>query len=289
MNKIKDYELIRQIGTGGFSDVFLAWQESANREVAIKVISPLYTNCDDFARRLQCEVELVMKSKHPNVIPIYDYWCDEDGAFIVMPYIKGENLAEKLLTGGALDMQSAVHLLEQVARALHSVHQNNVVHQDIKPANILLGEDGNVYLIDFGIASDIERNVNLAIADSGNLYGSLEYISPERLRRRKITHRSDIYSLGLIMYEVLTGEAPFQHEDNSQLLRMHICEDLPSLQTIKPNLPENLNDSLQQATCKNPTARYASVIDFARDFISTVINLGIGHTNSQTTAVYAQV
>lgn len=289
MNKIKDYELIRQIGTGGFSDVYLAWQESANREVAIKTISPLYANCDDFARRLQCEVELVMKSKHPNIIPIYDYWCDADGAFIVMPYIKGENLAEKLLTDGALDVQSAVHLLEQVARALHSAHQNNIVHQDIKPANILLGEDGNVYLIDFGIASDIERNVNLAIADSGNLYGSLEYISPERLRRHKITHRSDIYSLGLIMYEVLTGEAPFQHVDNSQLLRMQICEDLPSLQTIKPNLPENLNDSLQQATCKDPTARYASVIDFARDFISTVINFGIGHTNSQTTAVYAQV
>ena len=280
MKNIKGYKPIRQIGTGGFGEVYVAQQEVINREVAIKVILPLYASRDDFIRRFQIEAELVAKLEHPHIVPLYDYWRDPDGAYLVMRYIKGGNLADRLVTDGGFHFKDAGRLLEQIAGALHTAHRNKVIHQDIKPANILLDEDNNAYLTDFGIARDIESNVNLAEDDSNTMHGSPKYISPEHLRRREITFRSDIYSLGLVMFEVLTGEAPFQHDDMLQLLQMHVRQDLPPLQSINPELPESLNYPLQQATLKDPQARYESVLDFARDFQTVVANIGASHTTT---------
>lgn len=277
--KIKSYTIDKQIGTGGFGEVYVAKQDVINRDVAIKVILPLYANRADFIQRFQQEAELVAKLEHPHIVPLYDYWRDPDGAFLVMRYINGGNLADKITSIGALDVATASRLLEQIAGALHTAHRNRIIHQDIKPANILLDNDGNAYLTDFGIARDIEGNINLAEDASNTMHGSPKYISPEHLRRREITSRSDIYSLGILMYEVLTGHPPFEHDDMLQLLQMHVRRDLPPLQDKNPSLPDSLNYPLKQATLKDPLARYDSVLQFAQDFQASVSNLNPDRTS----------
>ncbi|MEO1290996.1 MAG: serine/threonine-protein kinase [Chloroflexota bacterium] len=263
-----------------FGEVYLAKQKVINRDVAIKVILPLYANREDFIRRFDFEAELIANLENPYVVPIYDYWRDPTaGAYLVMRYIK-DNLADHLYDNGALGMIEAARLLEQIASALHTAHRKRVIHQDIKPANILLDDDGNTYLTDFGIARDIDANVDLSKDDSNTMHGSPKYISPEHLRRREITVRSDIYSLGILMYEVLTGHPPFDHDDMLQLLQMHIKQDLPPLSKYVPELPDALNQPLQQATLKDPMMRYGSVMDFARDFQMVVMQQGKGITGT---------
>lgn len=271
-DQIKGYKILRQIGTGGFGEVYVAKQDVINREVAIKVILPVHANEEDFIQRFQQEAELVARLEHPHIVPLYDYWRDPQGAYLVMRYIKGGNLADYLITDGPMDMTTAARLLEQIAGALYVAHRNKVVHQDIKPANILLDDDGNAYLTDFGIARDIESNINLAEDASNTMHGSPKYISPEHLQRKEITHRSDIYSLGLLMYELLTGSPPFVHDEMLKLLQMHVRTDLPPLQNHQPNLPAELNQPLYQATVKNPLSRYDNVLQFARDFQAVVSN-----------------
>ncbi|MEO0597873.1 MAG: serine/threonine-protein kinase, partial [Chloroflexota bacterium] len=277
---IRGYEIQRQLAAGGFSEVYVARQEMVNREVAIKVILPVHSNTAEFIRRFQYEAELIARLEHPHIVPLYDYWRDPQGAYLVMRYIRGGNLANKLTTDGAMPPKQAAQLLTQIASALAVAHRNRVVHQDIKPMNIMLDEDGNAYLTDFGIARDIEGNVNLAEDESNTMHGSPKYISPEHLRRRDVTPRSDIYSLGILMWEVLTGKPPFEHDDILKLLQMHVRNDLPLLEEFDPALPEQLNFPLRQATLKDPMQRYEHVMDFARDFNAIVTALDSDSTGT---------
>jgi WD40 repeat protein/serine/threonine protein kinase len=272
LKQIRGYIDLRLIGTGGFGEVYVGRQEVINREVAIKVILPVHANRADFIQRFKFEAELIARLEHPHIVPLYDYWRDPDGAFLIMRYIRGGSLADKLMQG-PLDIHTAARLLDQIAGALFVAHRNKIIHQDIKPANILLDEDGNAYLTDFGIARDIESNVNLAQDADNTMHGSPKYISPEHLRRKEITHRSDIYSLGILMYEVLTGHPPFDSTEMLQLLQHHVRTPMPSLQEKKPDLPPELNQPIQQATIKDPMSRYENVTDFARDFQMIVTRL----------------
>ncbi len=266
---IKSYEVQQRIGAGGFGAVFLAIQPSVGREVAIKVILPEHANHPEFIKRFETEAQLVARLEHPHIVPLYDYWRDPDGAYLVMRYLPGGNLADYVLQTGPLELQETAHMLEQIADGLHVAHRKGIVHQDIKPANLLLDDDNNIYLTDFGIARDLDRDINLAEDPDDILHGSPTYISPEHLRRDEITARSDIYSLGILIYEVMTGTAPFKGE-MKDLLKKHLQTELPRLQEQRPKLPEGLNDVLRQATLKNPAERYASVLDFAQDFRAVV-------------------
>ena len=266
---IKSYEVQQRIGAGGFGAVFLAIQPSVGREVAIKVILPEKASEPDFIQRFEIEAQLVARLEHPHIVPLYDYWRDPNGAYLVMRYLPGGNLADYVLQTGPLELQETAHMLEQIADGLHVAHRKGIVHQDIKPANLLLDDDNNIYLTDFGIARDLDRDINLAEDPDDILHGSPTYISPEHLRRDEITARSDIYSLGILIYEVMTGTAPFKGE-MKDLLKKHLQTELPRLQEQRPKLPEGLNDVLRQATLKNPAERYASVLDFAQDFRAVV-------------------
>jgi WD40 repeat protein/serine/threonine protein kinase len=271
--KIGNYSILKQIGTGGFGEVYLARQEVINRDVAMKVILPTHANQPEFIQRFQQEAEIIAKLENPHIVPLYDYWRDPDGAYLVMRYIRGGNLADKLTTHGAMEMEAAAKLLEQIAEALYVAHRNRVIHQDIKPANILLDDDGNAYLTDFGIARDLEGNINLAEDASNTMHGSPKYISPEHLRRKEITYRSDIYSLGLVMYEVLTGSPPYEGQQLLELLQHHVRTPLPSLQEKAPHLPIELNQPIIQASVKDPLGRYENVLKFAQDFRKAVNNV----------------
>ncbi len=282
MRQIRSYILEEQIGTGGFGNVYRAVQRiidrgdsSVTREVAIKEILPIYANQEDFIRRFEIEAELIARLEHPHIVPLYDFWRDLDGAFLVMRYVRGDTLAKSLEDYGPWDEEQAAKLLEDMADALHLAHRNQVVHQDIKPANILLDQDGNAYLTDFGIARDLAANVNLAEDLNNVVHGSPKYISPEHLQRGRIniTHKSDIYSLGILMYEVLTGEPPFDSGELLELLNKQLSTELPPLQARRPELPDELNYPLRQATLKNPAERYENILHFAEDFRAVVDSL----------------
>lgn len=268
--KIKSYTLQEKIGAGGFGEVWRAKQDIVNREVAIKVILPLHANHEAFIQRFEYEAELIARLEHPHIVPLYDYWRDQDGAFLVMRFIRGGNLAEQIAEHGAFELEAAATLLDQIASALHIAHRNRIVHQDIKPANILLDQDGNAYLTDFGIARDIEKNLNLAEDQFNVVHGSPRYISPEHIRRSEVTPRSDIYSLGILMYEVLTGKPPYDSSDLLDLLKQHVRGNMPTLQQHRPDLPEQLNEPIKQATRRDADERYADVLQMARDFRAIV-------------------
>src|SRR5688572_22651961 len=188
--QIKGYDLGERIGTGGFGAVYKAYQSTVGREVAIKIILPGLANQPDFIRRFETEAQLVARLEHPHITPLYDYWRDPDGAYLVMRWLRGGSLREALVNG-AYDVRSAALLLDQVSGALALAHRNQVIHRDVKPGNILLDEDGNAYLADFGIAKDAATyNTNSTSPDA--IVGSLDYLSPEQARSEAVTPRTDI-------------------------------------------------------------------------------------------------
>nr|MBA3874885.1 protein kinase [Anaerolineae bacterium] len=260
---LKGYELHERIGAGGFGAVYRAYQSTVGREVAVKIILPRLANQPDFIRRFETEAQIVARLEHPHITPLYDYWRDSEGAYLIMRWLRGGNLHDALQKS-AFDVRAAALLLDQMADALSLAHRNHVIHRDIKPANILLDEDGNAYLTDFGIAKDLNGAVNNTQADA--IVGSLDYISPEQARSEAVTHRTDIYSLGVTFYEVLTGEHPFQNLSSVERLYKHINDPLPNITILDPAMTEQVNQVIQKATAKNPEHRYADVLAFAADF-----------------------
>ncbi|MEQ8674240.1 MAG: protein kinase [Aggregatilineales bacterium] len=265
--KIRGYRLDELIGEGGFGVVYRAYQDVIEREVVIKAILPIYANDPGFIRNFEAEAHLVARLEHPNIVPLYDYWREPDGAFLVMRYLRGGSLLDKFKRGILWDLDTVARILEQIAGALSVAHRNDVVHQDIKPANILLDEDNNAYLTDFGIAIDLANSQNLAaMGDENVIHGSPAYIAPEQIKREEITMRADIYSLGIVLYELLAGAHPFENSGLMELLKHQTDTVLPSLQEYRPELPEELNTVIWKATEKLPGLRYVHVTEMAEEF-----------------------
>jgi len=252
---IKSYELQDLIGTGGFGAVYRARQAVVEREVAIKIIWPAFANHPNFIRRFETEAQLVAGLEHPHIVPLYDYWRDPDGAYIVMRYLRGGHLGS-ILTGEPLEMQDADRIMSQMLAALALAHRFGVVHRDLKPANILLDETHNAYLADFGIAQILSNTQEED--DMLSSMGSPAYASPEQVAGNKTSARSDVYSLGVILYEMLTGEHPFPDLENlsmTQLLAVRTAERVPSLRDKRPDLPDAIDDVVQLATAIDPDKR----------------------------------
>ena len=258
---LKSYELHEQIGAGGFGVVYRAFQPLLKRPVAIKAILPEYANQPDFIRRFEVEAELVARLEHPHIIPLYDYWREPDGAYLVMRWLAGGSLRHAL-EQEQWDMARITRLVDEITAALMVAHRHGVVHRDIKPDNILLDEDENAYLADFGIAKDL-GGVEVT---QGEVIGSPAYFAPEQIRSEIITAKTDQYSLGVMLFEIVTGTRPYPNATLSDILFKHLNEPLPLLQERRPDLPTALNDVLQQATAKDPANRYADVLEFAAAF-----------------------
>ncbi|MCL4875036.1 MAG: protein kinase [Anaerolineae bacterium] len=259
---IKGYELKEKIGAGSFGAVYRAYQSQVKREVAVKIVLPQYANHPDFIRRFEAEAQLVARLEHPYITPLYDYWREPNSAFLVMRLFRGGSLRE-VIQESPLSLEEVAHVLDQIASALAIAHQNGVVHRDLKPANILRDEQGNNYLADFGIAKDIGTSTDLAATVQGAVVGSPAYLSPEQVKAEPVTPQSDIYSLGIVLYEMLTGEKPFASAGLSALLIKQVSEPLPNIQNILPSVPESVNAVIQQATAKDPDARYPNVLKMA--------------------------
>ena len=260
----KGYERLELRARGGQGSVYRAYQPVIDREVAIKVINPQFANHPDFIRRFEAEAQVIARLEHPYIVPLYDFWRQPNSAYLVMRWMRGGSLRNSLRQQVPWTLPDAARLLDQIAGALTVAHRNRVVHRDLKPDNILLDEDNNAYLADFGIAKDIR--IPTDIIDEYDRAGSPDYMSPEQLTDMPVSPQTDIYSLGIAMYELLTGQPPFQATSMPQLAYMHIRDPLPTLQKYRPDLPHALNLVLWRATEKQIDERYGDVLVFAREF-----------------------
>jgi WD40 repeat protein/DNA-binding SARP family transcriptional activator len=261
---VRGYELLEQIGQGAFGVIYRARQRHVERQVAIKVILPEHANQPDFIRRFEAEAQLVAQLEHLHIVPLYDYWREPGGAYLVMRLMKGGSL-EKLLNQGPLELSETARIVDQIGSALAAAHRQGVIHRDLKPANILLDEEGNAYLSDFGIAKASMRSEPAHITATGVIVGTPAYISPEQLQSQVLTPQADIYSLGVLLFEMLTGQHPFKGSPTGDLIIKHLTSPLPLLREARPDFPVELDRVIQRATAKDPPARYADVMSLVAD------------------------
>ena len=268
MREIKGYEIREKIGEGGFGAVYRAFQPVIEREVAIKVILPEYANKPDFIRNFEVEARLVARLEHPHIVPLFDYWRDPEGAYLVMRWLRGGSLRSRLETGGKFTLNDAAKFLDQVCGALSVAHRNGVVHRDIKPDNILLDEDGNAYLSDFGIALQLGQEET--VEDEESITGSIHYMSPEQLQSRVPAPSFDIYSMGILLYEALSGLHPWHGNTPSQMIVQHLNEPVPLISEEQPDFPAGIDAVIQRSTAKDPEERYETVSELAKAFRDTL-------------------
>ena len=261
---IRGYEILDELGRGGYGAVFKAHQSLLKRDVAIKIILPKYANEPEFIQSFEAEAELVARLEHPFIIPLYDFWRDPQGAYLVMRLVQGGSLRSKM-EDHTFSTQETANIIDQVAAALHVAHRENVVHRDVKPDNILIDTDLNAYLSDFGIAKAIGGQPDPDTEEG--LTGSIHYMPPEQIQGLGITHKADIYALGIVLYELLAGEHPYQTKTMSEIVMLHLTEPLPHLADSNPEHAD-FDMIIQRATHKDPEERYESTIALAKEFRS---------------------
>ncbi len=259
---VRGVELGELIAEGSFGAVYRATQPSVGREVAVKVVRAGLADDPEFIRRFEAEAQIVARLEHPHIVPLYDYWREPGGAFLVMRYIRG-GTAEQALRRGEADLRLVTGLVEQVGGALAAAHDVGVLHRDVKPSNILLDERGDTYLTDFGIAIDVETTAGAAAS-----VGSPLYVAPEQVVGGAIDGRSDLYSLAVVVFELLAGQPPVVADSVEELLRVKATAAPASLAALRQDLPAQLSEVLAQATSPAPDQRQASVVDFANAFLS---------------------
>jgi WD40 repeat protein/serine/threonine protein kinase len=258
---IRGYQLQALLGEGAYGAVYRASQPQVGREVAVKIVLPEYANRPEFIRRFETEAQLVAQLEHIHIVPLHDYWREPDGAYLVMRLMKGGSLQDSLRKSGPWEPENASRLIDQIAAALDVAHQQSVVHRDLKPANILLDEQGNAYLSDFGIAKELSAEPG--VTQTGVIVGTPAYLTPEQVQSQPITPQTDIYSLGVVLYELLVGEHPFPDTPTGELVIKHLKQPLPLVKNSRPDLPSDVDQVIQKATSKDPSARYPDTLSLA--------------------------
>jgi WD40 repeat protein/serine/threonine protein kinase/DNA-binding XRE family transcriptional regulator len=271
---IRGYELGDRMGEGGFGVVYRAVQPLVEREVAVKIILPRYADHPEFIRRFEAEAQLVARLEHPHIVPLYDYWREPGAAFLVMRLMRGGSLHSRI-KDGPLSLDFILRLLNQVGEALYTAHRMGVIHRDLKPANILLDEDENNYLADFGVAKNLGNPEQTSDTMLAGIIGSPAYVSPEQCRAEPIRPQADIYALGILLFQLLTGQQPFKGPTPIDYVQQHLNQPTPPLLEYNPNLPTTLEPVLTRATAKSPEDRYPDIPSLVSDFQSAVISSGI--------------
>lgn len=256
------YRIVKLIGRGGMADVYLAYDVILKREVAVKVLKSDMADDDTALERFKREAGAVTKLSHPNIVDVYDVGDDGDKHYIVMEYIKGYTLKQLIKKRGPIPYKEAVWMMKQLAGALMEAHRNNVIHRDIKSQNVLIKDDGTIKLSDFGIAL---ANGAMQITKKDSVLGSVHYLAPELSRGKQASMQSDIYSLGIVFYELLTGDVPYKADNPVQVALMHIKNDIPSVRSINPEIPQSVENIVIKSTAKNPSDRYKNIALMLQD------------------------
>ena len=257
------YEIKEKIGNGGMAMVYKAKDQVLNRYVAIKILRDEFTTDEEFIKRFSIEAQSAASITHPNIVSVYDVGNEGNLYYIVMELIKGKTLKEIIIEeGGALPWKWSTNIAIQIAAALETAHRNNIVHRDIKPHNIIITEDGIAKVTDFGIAKAVS---NSTITAFGSTIGSVHYFSPEHAKGGYTDSKSDLYSLGVVMYEMLTGKVPFDADTPVSVALKHMQEEPVAPKDINEKIPNSLNDIILKAMRKDPTLRYQSATEMLRD------------------------
>jgi len=256
------YEILERIGRGGMSLVYRAQDTLLNRTVAVKVLHNQFVNDTEFVKRFRREGQAAASLSHPNIVSLYDVGQEDDFYYLVMEYVDGETLKDRIATRGPIPVLEAMRIAYQICEALEHAHQHKVVHRDIKPHNILLTKDGRVKVTDFGIARAATEST---ITNTGSIIGSVHYFSPEQARGGFIGEKSDLYSLGVVLYEMLTGRVPFDGETPISVALKHLQEPAPDLATLNPKIPPAVQRIVMKALEKNQGDRYQSAGEMLAD------------------------
>ncbi len=250
------YELIKKIGDGGMSVVYKAKDRVLNRYVAIKILKPEFIKDPKFINSFRRESQAAAGLSHPNIVAIYDVGKEGNIYFIVMELLEGDSLGDIIQREGALPEKEAIEIAKQIALGLSTAHKNKVIHRDVKPHNILMTENGTAKIADFGIAKAV--NTGTIVNNTSTVMGSVHYLSPEQARGGYIDERSDIYSLGIVLYEMLTGTVPFDGENPVSVAMMHLNEDVPAPSLVNPEVSEVMDAIVMKAAARHQANRFAS-------------------------------
>ena len=256
------YEIVKSIGEGGMANVYLANDKILDRKVAIKVLRGDLANDEKFIRRFQREAQSVANLSHPNIVEVYDVEEEEGQHYIVMEYIDGKTLKQLLQKRGSLTLSEVIDIMLQLTDGLAHAHDAYIIHRDIKPQNIMIQDDGLVKITDFGIAMALNAT---QLTQTNSVMGSVHYLPPEQANGKSSTIKSDIYSLGILMYELITGSVPFKGDNAVEIALKHLKEKIPSIRRQNPTIPQSVENIVLKATAKNPKNRYDSVKDMNKD------------------------
>jgi tRNA A-37 threonylcarbamoyl transferase component Bud32 len=267
------YELEELVGSGGMSSVYKAHDRLLERNVALKILHEQYRTDDEFVERFKREARTVAQLSHPNIVTVIDRGEDGGRQFIVFEYIDGENLKELLVRSGRLPVRDALELALQVARGLAFAHRHGLVHRDVKPQNVLLNGDGRAKVTDFGIARSLDVD---GVTQTGTVLGTSNYIAPEQASGRPVDSQTDVYSLGVVLYELVAGELPFPGENFVAVALKHVNEPPPSLLEVRRDVPPRVVAAVDRALEKDPSRRFPSMEAFAAELEACLAALEAG-------------
>ena len=261
------YRIVEPVGRGGMASVFKAFQPSLERYVAIKVLPPYYMHEEGFAERFAREARAVARLEHPHILPVYDFGQEGEYTYIVMKYVPAGTLKD-VVVAGPMDTERAAEIVEHLAEALDHAHEQGIIHRDVKPSNVLMDRGTWALLMDFGLAKMVEGSVQLTASGVG--VGTPAYMAPEQGQGKTIDHRADVYSLGVVLYEMLTGRVPFDAETPMAVVIKHITEPLPMPRTVNPTIPEEIELVILKALAKDPQDRYQTCGEMAASLQSAL-------------------
>ncbi len=256
------YEIIKSIGEGGMANVYLAKDTFLDRKVAVKVLRGDLANDEKFIRRFQREAYAASTLSHPNIVEMYDVGEDNGTYYIVMEYIEGRTLKQLLKKRGSLTAPEVVDIMLQLTDGIAHAHDMYIIHRDLKPQNIMISDDGKIKITDFGIAMALNST---QLTQTNSVMGSVHYLPPEQASGKGSTTKSDIYSMGIMLFELLTGKLPFKGENAVEIALKHMKDDIPSVRKMNSNIPQSLENIILKSTAKNPKNRYDDVKEMYND------------------------
>ncbi len=256
------YKIVRLLGSGGMADVYLARDIHLGREVAIKILYERYSRDEEFVARFRREAQAAAGLNHPHIVSIYDRGEADGNYYIAMEYLEGKSLKELIAEKGRLPGDMAIFVARQILQALQFAHEHNVIHRDIKPHNIVINGRGQVKVTDFGIA---RAGTSAKMTETGSILGTAQYLSPEQAKGKSVEQSSDLYSVGVVLYEMLTGRVPFEGENPVAIALKHISDEPVPPQALVPEIPDNLNIVVMKALAKDAGGRYQTAEEFLAD------------------------